>query len=571
MNISKPPRKFVAENLVIDAWEKVESYFKTLLEEEWNSKEDFQQWLTKLSELEAVLSEDLAWRYIKMTIDTKDEDLTNDYAFFVHEIQPNLSDWGDRINHKINKSPFLNELKESSQGHFIYFRAIQKAIELYREENSMLEAEISSLSKEYGGISGKQTIEYKGQELTMQQASQHLKDLDEEVRREVFTKTANRRLEDKKNLHELFTTLIDLRNSVAKNAEFDNFRDYKFESMGRYDYTKEDCFAFHESIKEVIVPLVKDLQEKRLKKLNKPKFKPWDQDVDPEGKEALKPFKNGKDLLEKSLKVLKKVDPYFSSCVETMEKMGHLDLESKLGKAPGGYNYPLYEIGVPFIFMNAVGSQRDLITMIHESGHAVHSFLSRDLALTGFKSLPSEVAELASMSMELLSMKYWDEFYSSKDDLKRAKREHLEDILRILCWIAQIDQFQHWIYENPKHKVEERTSYWLSLCKDYGTQFTDWTGFEEVLETSWQRQLHLFEVPFYYIEYGIAQLGALGVWMNSIENEEKAIAQYKDALALGYTKSIPEIYETAGVKFDFSKDNLSRLSKHIQKELQKLD
>jgi oligoendopeptidase F len=250
-----------------------------------------------------------------------------------------------------------------------------------------------------------------------------------------------------------------------------------------------------------------------------------------------------------------------------MNTMGHLDLDSKEGKAPGGYNYPLYEIGVPFIFMNAVGSQRDLVTMVHEGGHAVHSFLSRDLKLTGFKNLPSEVAELASMTMELLTMEHWDEFYKNSDDFHRAKTEQLESILKILPWIAQIDEFQHWVYENPDHSAQQRNEKWVSLSKAYGTGLTDWTGYEDVQAHSWQRQLHLYEVPFYYIEYGIAQLGALGVWMNSLMNKEKALSNYKSALALGYTRSIPEIYQTAGIKFDFSKEHLSHLASFIREKL----
>src|SRR6218665_3248709 len=245
----------------------------------------------------------------------------------------------------------------------------------------------------------------------------------------------------------------------------------------------------------------------------------------------------------------------------------YLDLDSKAGKAPGGYNYPLYESGIPFIFMNAAGAQRDVVTMVHEGGHAVHSFLSRNLELTGFKSLPSEVAELGSMSMELTTMEHWNEFYSDENDLKRAKKEQLESILKVLPWIATIDAFQHWIYTNPTHSVKERTNYWLSLTKRFGTGLVDYTGFETALESSWHKQLHLFEVPFYYIEYGIAQLGALGVWKNYMKNNQKALEDYKNALALGYSKSIPKIYETAGLKFDFSSSTVKDLTEFVQEEL----
>jgi oligoendopeptidase F len=404
----------------------------------------------------------------------------------------------------------------------------------------------------------------------MQKASQLLKEQDPALRKEVFEKIVERRRQDRQALDTLYTSLIQKRQQLAQNAGFENFRDYKFEAMGRFDYTKEDCFAFHNAIQKHIVPLVKEIQQEKLTKLGQDKFKPWDLEVDPDGKAALKPFQNGAEMLQGTIQLFDQIDPYFGDCLRTMDQLGHLDLDSKPGKAPGGYNYPLYEIGVPFIFMNAVGAQRDLETMVHEGGHAIHSFLSRDLALTAFKNLPSEVAELASMSMELLSMPNWAVFYPNPTDHKRAMREQLEGTLKVLPWIAQIDAFQHWVYENPNHSLEERSQQWLKLSRDFGTGLTDWSGYEDQTESAWQKQLHLFEVPFYYIEYGIAQLGALGVWKNSLENYPLAIENYKNALSLGYTKSLPEIYQTAGVPFDFSENRLQELAQFIQIELKKL-
>jgi oligoendopeptidase F len=378
------------------------------------------------------------------------------------------------------------------------------------------------------------------------------------------------RRKDRATLDALYTSLIEKRQQLAANAGFSNYRDYKFGAMGRFDYTKADCFAFHEAIKTHIVPLVKEIQAQRLQKLDKTQFKPWDLDVDPEGKPALKPFKDGSEMLQGTIAMFERIDPYFGDCLRVMDELGHLDLDSKTGKAPGGYNYPLYEIGVPFIFMNAVGTQRDLETMVHEGGHAIHSFLSRDLPLTAFKNLPSEVAELASMSMELLSMPQWSEFYNQTDHV-RAMREQIEGTLKVLPWIAQIDAFQHWIYENPTHSLTDRAAHWKQLATDFGTGLTDWTGYEDLVESAWQRQLHLFEVPFYYIEYGIAQLGALGVWKNSLENYPSAIENYKKALALGYTEPMTKIYETAGVPFDFSSERLQTLADFIQNELKKMN
>ena len=555
-------RKFVSTDFTCESWKSVESYLLDLQNRDISSKESFKQWLADKSELEAVLEENMAWRYIKMTINTLDEKLTESYQFFVTEIQPNLAPYEDSLNQKMMASPFVKELAED-KAYAIYFRGVQSALELFREENIAIETELSTLSQQFGAISGKQMITYKGQELTMPQAANFLKDPDETVRKEVYELITARRLQDRGALDDLFNLLIKLRNQVAKNSDCTDYREYKFKSLGRFDYTVEDCLAFHDAIEKMIVPIVKQLNQKKVEKLGKSKLKPWDTEVDPDGLAPLKPFENGEELLDKSIAVFQKLDAYFGDCLKTMKSGGFLDLDSKAGKAPGGYNYPLYESGIPFIFMNAAGAQRDLTTMVHEGGHAVHSFLSRDLELTGFKSLPSEVAELASMSMELLTMELWDEFYKNENDLKRAKLEQLESVVKVLPWIAQIDAFQHWIYTHPDHTTAERTEEWLRLSKRFGTGLVDYDGYEAVLESSWQKQLHLFEVPFYYIEYGIAQLGALGVWNNFKKNPSKALTDYKNALSLGYTKSIPEIYETAGLKFDFSQAALEDISKNL--------
>ncbi|MEX2483191.1 MAG: M3 family oligoendopeptidase, partial [Brumimicrobium sp.] len=512
MQIERPERTFLPKEFKIEKWEDVEQYFIELEQRAISSKEDFKQWLLDQSELEAVLEENFAWRYIKMTINTKDEDLAKDYTFFVKEIQPKLAPYSFRLNKKLSDSPFKKEFND--EAYKILFRTVDTAIKLFREENIPLEAEMAEKSQEFSAISGAQSIEHDGEQITMQKAATLLKENDEALRKEIFEKMAARRSQDVEALDDLFSELIQLRHKIATNAGFDNYRDYKFESLGRFDYTKEDCFDFHKSIKEEIVPLVKKISEKQAKDLGKAKLKPWDGEVDPKSRKPLKPFETGQELLDKTVSIFNKIDPFFGDCLTTMDELGHLDLESKDGKSPGGYNYPLYEIGVPFIFMNAVGSHRDLITMIHEGGHAVHSFLNRDLELTGFQSLPSEVAELSSMSMELLTMDYWQDFYDNEEDLTRAKIEQLETILKILPWVATIDEFQHWIYENPNHTVAERKAQWTKILSDYGTGVTDWSGYESVRENTWQRQLHLFEVPFYYIEYGMAQLGALAVWKN---------------------------------------------------------
>lgn len=570
MKIAAPSRNFIAGNLDLRTWEDIQPYFLDLKNREIRTKEEFIQWLKDRSELDAVLEENSAWRYIKMTVDTRDQELSQSYTYFVTEIQPKLAPLDDELNRKMMGYAYADELK-NEPGYDIYFRSVRKDLDLFREENIPLEAEISEQSQQYGAISAAQMIEYRGEKMTMQKAALFMKDTDESVRKEVFHLIGERRLQDNEKLDELYSSLVAKRHQIAVNAGFQNFRDYKFEALGRFDYTKQDCFNFHASIKKHIVPLVRSIQEKQARLLGREALHPWDLEVNPLGRKALKPFGTGKELLDGTIDMFNKIDRYFGECIETMNEMGHLDLESKEGKAPGGYNYPLYEIGVPFIFMNAVGAHRDLVTMVHEGGHAIHSFLSRNLELTGFKNLPSEVAELASMSMELLSMEQWERFFPHEEDLKRAKTEQLETILKILPWIATIDEFQHWVYENPQHTVQERQEKWEAITKDYGTGIVDWTGYEQYKTRSWQRQLHLFEVPFYYIEYGIAQLGALAIWKNSKTDLPKTIRQYKEALALGYTHQIPDIYKAAGIRFDFSDAYVSELAEFVRKELEALE
>ena len=565
MQIHKAARQFLPEDLAITEFKVIEPFFQELLERPVQNLNDFDNWLKDRSELDAVLEEDMAWRYIRMSIHTQDEQLREAYNFFVSKIQPELAPLEDQLNQKLMALPFLEQ--RADPAHQIYFRSVRTALELYREENIALQAALSEEAQQYGAVSAAQSIAHDGKTLTMQQAAQLLKEKDETLRQHIFEKMAAVRRKDREQLDTLFSSLIQKRQQLAQNAGFANFRDYKFVEMGRFDYKKEDCFAFHEAIKTHIVPLVKEIQAEKLRKLGKNLFKPWDLDVDPEGKPALQPFKTGAEMLSGTIQMFDRIDPYFGDCLRVMDQLGHLDLDSKQGKAPGGYNYPLYEIGVPFIFMNAVGSQRDLETMIHEGGHAIHSFLSRDLSLTAFKNLPSEVAELASMSMELLSMPQWSEFYEPQAQ-QRAMREQIEGTLKVLPWIAQIDAFQHWIYENPTHTRQERSAHWIQLTQDFGTGLVDWTDYEDLIECSWQRQLHLFEVPFYYIEYGIAQLGALGVWKNSLANKQRAIEQYKNALSLGYTAPMSTIYETAGVPFDFSSERLQTLAQFIKEQLE---
>ncbi len=564
---TRPIRKFVPEDLVINSWNKIKSLFDNLDDREINSVLELEQWMLDQSELSAVLEEDMAWRYIKMNIDTNDQELGEQFSFWIKEISPKTAPYSHKLNLKLVSSPYLKDLEKEK--YRIYLRSVKKQIEIFREDNIPLFTTMEEKQQEYGAISAKMSIEVDGKKMTMQKAALLLKSTDRAKREEIYNKISSRRLQDEKVLDDLFDELISLRQKIAKNADFDNYRDYMFAAMGRFDYTPKDCFNFHDAIAKEIVPIINSFEQKRKNKLGNESYKPWDTAVDVDGLPPLKPFDGGAELTDLSIECFNRLRPYFGECLSTMKAMKHLDLESKNGKAPGGFMYPLYEIGVPFIYMNAVGSQRDLVTMVHEGGHAVHSFLSRDLSLTEFKSTPSEVAELASMAMELLSMDHWDVFYSDAADLKRAKLEQLEKALETLPWVASIDKFQHWIY-TTEHTAQQRKEKWLSISDELGNQIIDWEGNENVHANLWQKQLHLYEVPFYYIEYGMAQLGAIAMWRSYKQLGEQGLDNYMNALKLGYTKTIGEIYETAGIKFDFSASYVKELADFIKEELEKL-
>jgi oligoendopeptidase F len=565
--IHKKTRTYIPATLEIK-WETLEPLYKDLLDRPINSVNELEHWLHDRSELEAALEEDFAWRYIRMTCDTTSEELLKNFQYFATDIEPQIAPYGNELNKKLVASPYAGELDKEK--YFIYLRGVKKALELFREENIPLQTEIQVEQQKYQGITGSMSVHIGDKEFTLEQAAVFLKDTDRSKRQEVWESITARRLQAKDTLGGLFDQLRALRHKVALNANFENFRDYMFQALGRFDYTPKDCYAFHEAIEKEIVPILREQAEKRKAALQLPALKPWDMDVDVSGKAALKPFSSGADLIEKSIQCFRNINSYLGERLEIMKDNNLFDVESRKGKAPGGYNYPLAETGAPFIFMNSANTFRDLTTMVHEGGHAVHTFLTADLELNDFKHCPSEVAELASMSMELISMDNWDVYFDNAEDLKRAKRDQLFDVLKTLPWVAVVDQFQHWIYTNPTHTDADRTTAWVEIYEQFGSGFADWSEHPDAVANLWQKQLHIFEVPFYYIEYGMAQLGAIAVWKNYKENPEKGLEQYLAALKLGYTKTIKEIYETAGIKFDFSAAYVKELAEFVKGEMDKL-
>jgi len=567
-DIKKLPRTFLPVNFIVTDWAILEPYFKDLIDRAITDKTSLEQWLKDMSELEAAVSEDACWRQIKMTCDTENKTLEEAFNFFCMEIQPRIQPLQDALNKKLIAEPLLKELEPEK--YHTYLRSIRKSIELFREENIPLQAEMAVSQQQFGQITGAMMVTVNGEEYTLQQAAKFLENADRNLREEVYRKIQDRRLQDTAKLDELYDKLVGLRNKEAQNAGFENYRDYRFKELGRFDYTKEDCYKFHAAVKLHVLPLVNEIYQKKKEKLGLETLRPWDMDAEPEGTKPLRPFTTGDDLLKKSIACFEKLRPFFGQCLQKMQELNHLDLESRKGKAPGGYNCPLAESGAPFIFMNAAGQMNDVTTMLHEGGHAVHSFLAHPLPLSGFKEYPMEIAEVASMAMELFTMDHWESFFDNAADLKRAKEHQLERVITIFPWIAVIDKFQHWIYEHPLHTHQERTAAWVATLTEFQDDVIDYSGLETYRSNAWQRQLHLFEVPFYYIEYGIAQLGAIGMWMQYKNNPQRALDNYCNALALGATKTLPELYKTAGLAFDFSPEKIKVLMDFVKKEMDKI-
>ena len=561
-------REYLPEKLEVSDWQVVESYFHELLSRKMLGFDDLKKWLRNRSELESFLQEELGWRYIRMSCDTANEEYSAAFNFFVGEIQPKIAPLSHQLDQFLLGNAFLSELK--GRPYEILLRQVKKRVEIFREANVLLFAELQQKEQEFSAISGAMSIEWEGQEITLQQANNFLEQDDRNKREQVYQKIMARRAMDANRLDDLMNELLVSRNEIAANADFKDFRDFMFASLGRFDYTANDCIQFHEAVEKFLVPINEKIDAHHRKELQLDVLKPWDVSAAVKGKVPLQPFSSTEDAMTKTIACFHEIDPFLGSCMSQMKQANRIDLDSRKGKAPGGYNYPLYETGLPFIFMNSTNSLRDMVTLVHEGGHAVQSIVDRPLELVDFKNLPSEIAELASMSMELISMEHWHHYFENEQELKMAKRKHLEDVLKGLPWIACVDAFQHWIYTNPNHTVEERSNAWLKTYERFASKSVDWSGVESIKKLLWQKQLHIYEVPFYYIEYGFAQLGAIAMWRNYRLNPEQTIKQYLDALKMGYTASISEVYEKAGVRFDFSEDYIRELAGFVNEEWEKL-
>jgi oligoendopeptidase F len=558
------PRTYIPTEIDLGNWNDLEPIFKELHGRELGSEESLGAWLEDLGELQACLSEEGSRRYIAMTCHTEDPELEQAYLHFITEIEPKLKPWHDKLNRKYLESEARKELDPGP--YFVFNRALENEVKLYREENVPLETEDDKLRQKYQKLCGAMTVQFLGEEKTLPQMKVYLEENDRELRQSAWEKIAERYLADREAIDSIFDEQIALRDRIAKNAGFENYRDFKHQSLGRFDYTPEDCLAFHNAVEKEIVPLNRNLAAQRKSDLGIDSLRPWDMEVDPQARPPLRPFKGGEQLAEGCARIFERIDPALGEQFAKMREMNLLDLESRKGKAPGGYQCGLDEIRYPFIFMNAAGTDRDVSTLLHEGGHAFHSFACRLEPLYDYREhVPIEFCEVASMGMELLAFPHLEEFYS-EEEVERSRRKQIEDTLKVLAWIATIDAFQHWLYRNPKHTREERQAYWLELSDRFGVGI-DWSGYEDAKQLSWHRQLHPFCVPLYYIEYGIAQLGALQLWLRASEDKEAAISDYRKALALGGSKALPELFSAAGLRFALDRETVAPLAEKLAGEL----
>jgi oligoendopeptidase F len=560
-------RVFVPEEADLTDLATVVGLYEKLEKEAITSLQDLERWLLERSEVDAALSQAGSILYIRMTCKTDDPTIAGAYTKFVETIPPAVEPINDRLNQKYVsvRERFALDPKRYQ----VYDRAIKTNIELFVEKNVPLQTKVALLSQEYQAVSGAMTVMFDGREHTMPQMGKYLLETDRSLRERAWRASAERRVKDKDKFEEIFDSMFQLRNTIAHNAGFSNFTDYQFKAYHRFDYTARDCKKYHETVEKLIVPLNGKILSKRREQMKLKTLRPWDTGVDASGKKPLVPFKDAQELIKKTDSIFKKLDRDFGLQFQNMNDLGLLDLASRKGKAPGGYQNTLSEARKPFIFMNAVGIDDDVRTLLHEAGHAFHALASSDEPIVDYRHAPMEFCEVASMAMELLGGEHLNEFYGPQD-LQRSNREHLEGIIQTLAWVANIDAFQHWLYEHPKHSSDERRQAWGGFYEQFGGKFIDWDELTEIKNYLWHRQLHIFEVPFYYIEYGIAQLGALQVWLNARRNPKKALADYKQGLALGGSRPVGELYKAAGISFDFSESIIKPLVEAVTEEWEKL-
>lgn len=557
-------RTFVPNNFNPDNTTEVKALYEQLKETIIpQNKTDLREWILKWSELESVLAEVSSRRYVAMTMNTQDEKAATDYASFIEHIDPIMNEYGDLLRKKMMNHPTISQL-EPEFG--IWFRSVRIALDLFKNENIPLETAVHQEIQAYQKITGSMSVDFEGKTYTLPQMAPFLESSDRNIRQKAWELTSKRRLADRDRLDDAFNKLFQLRIQISQNTGISNYLDYIFKAKGRFDYTPKDCQNFHTSIEKIILPALRQIYKKRRETMGLTSLRPWDLQCDPLARKPLKPYKDGVDLIEKCNSFFKKLHPKTAKWFQIMVDQHLIDPDSRIGKAPGGYQIGFDESALPFIFMNSAGTDRDMYTLFHEGGHSFHQFAMADQPIIAYRDIPSEFAEVASMSMELIATSDLSSFYPIPKEAQRSVFGQLEDVIWLFPWVASIDSFQHELYSRPKHTSEDRKNIWLSIMDRYDAGI-DYSGYDDVKAYLWQKQLHLFECPFYYIEYGIAQLGALQVWANFKKDPQKALDQLFKAESLGNSVTLPELFNQAGIRFDFSPKTIEPLIDNVLENL----
>lgn len=506
-----------------------------------------QRWFGEIQELAVGMGEHDALCHIRKSVNTRDAKARKAYLHLIQKVHPAAAPWWDRLGRRLLGHP-LRARFPARWG--LMLRRKQVAVDLFRKENIPLDRKIEEIADGYARLMAGLQVEFDGRKQTLSQMGVYLERPEREVREKAWRVAAERRFREAEKIEGIFDALLKLRHRVARNAGFRNTRDYAHRKFCRFDYTPDDCFRFHEAVERVIVPAVRELRARRAKEMGLDHLRPWDVAADPKGRPALKPFKDGRELAPRAARVFARLDPSLAGQFRLLMRCGLLDLDNRPFKEPGGYQCTLDESRVPFIFMNAVGRDTDVRTLLHEAGHAFHMLAARDEPVLDYRQAPMEFCEVASMSMELLANRHAGMIYPGREERERSTRALLEGAIEILPWIATIDAFQHWLYTHPEHSHGARRAAWLKIRQRFDDG-CDWSGLEKFHAALWHRQLHLFHHPFYYIEYGIAQLGALGLWRKSLVSPRGALAAYQRALALGGTVGLKALFRAAGLSLDF--------------------
>ncbi len=562
-NLPKTIQEFMTWN-----WPQVEPYYQEL--SKWPLKEkNVDEWLASWSDLLRYIDE-WRWRlYVANTVDTTDQQTKERYKFFLEKIYPPSQEADQSLKEKLLASGL------EPPGFEIPLRNMRTQVSLFQRDNLPLLSDELILVTEYDEIVGAQTVDWQGEEVTLLQLQPVYQESERDKREQAWRLAAERQLADRQAINTLWGKFLEVRRQLAANAGLGDYRAYRWRQLLRFDYSPQDCTRFHQAIEEVVVPAASQLYEKRRKRLGVKTLRPWDLEVDTLGRPALRPFEEIKELKDKVGVIFKQVSAQFGQYFEIMQREGLLDLENRKGKGPGGYCTAFLVARRPFIFMNAVGVHEDVQTLLHEGGHSFHVFETNHLPYYQQLEPPLEFAEVASMGMELLAAPYlisdYGGFYNNQQ-AARARIQNLESSLLFWPYMAVVDAFQHWVYENPDAASDPQNcdAKWAELWRRF-MPTVDWSGLEEEMTSGWQRKEHIHGDPFYYVEYGMAQLGAVQVWRNAIDDQAEAVARYRKALSLGNTVPLPALFAKAGAKFAFDADTLTQAVKLMVDTIRELE